>query len=82
VVTSAFRYSSLGLKCPDPVTAVFRGYHDFGTLTEQLEQLVSDYLKNRPSNLKSEFCEMMSVKSMQSYSHPGEPVGLLAAQVS
>jgi hypothetical protein len=42
---------------------------------------MSDYLENRPSEVESEFYEMMYVKSMQSYSHPGEPVGLLAAQV-
>jgi hypothetical protein len=79
---SAFRYKHLGHKCPDPVTANFRSYCDLGALTEQLEQLMSDFLKNRPSKMKSEFREMMNIKSMQSHSHPGEPVGLLAAQVS
>jgi hypothetical protein len=72
----------LGRKCPDPVTANFRSYRDFGALTEQLEQLMSDFLKSRPSKMKSEFREMMYIKSMQSHSDPGEPVGLLAAQVS
>ena len=43
---------------------------------------MSDFLKSKPSTMKSEFREMMHVKSMQSHSHPGEPVGLLAAQVS
>ncbi|KDR17997.1 DNA-directed RNA polymerase I subunit RPA1, partial [Zootermopsis nevadensis] len=74
------RYSSVGLKCPDPVTAYFRCYREFGALTEKLEQLMNDYLKNRPSKTKHEFCEMMFVKSLQSHSDPGEPVGLLAAQ--
>jgi hypothetical protein len=69
-------------KCPDPVTTNFRSYRDFGAVAEQLEQLMSDFLKSRPSKMKSEFREMMYIKSMQSYSHPGEPVGLLAAQVS
>jgi len=43
---------------------------------------MSDFLKSRPSKMKSEFREMMHIKSVQSHSHPGEPVGLLAAQVS
>jgi hypothetical protein len=43
---------------------------------------MSDFLKSRPYERKSEFREMMHIKSMQSHSHPGEPVGLLAAQVS
>jgi hypothetical protein len=79
---SAFRYIHLGRKCPDPVTANFHSYCDFGALTEQLEQLMSDFLKSRPCKMKSEFLEMMHIKSLQSHSHPGEPVGLLAAQVS
>lgn len=74
------RYKHLCCKCPDPVTTNFRSYRDFGAVAEQLEQLMSDFLKSRPSKMKSEFREMMYIKSMQSYSHPGEPVGLLAAQ--
>jgi hypothetical protein len=43
---------------------------------------MSDFLKSRNSKMKSEFHEMMYIKSLQSHSHPGEPVGLLAAQVT
>jgi hypothetical protein len=81
VAVSAYRYNHAGLKCPDPVTTHFRGYRDFGALTEQLEQLVNDSLKDRASEVKSDFRDVMFIKSMQSQSHPGEPVGLLAAQV-
>jgi hypothetical protein len=45
-----------------------------------LEQLVNDSLKNQTSEVKSDFRDVMFIKSMQSHSHPGEPVGLLAAQ--
>jgi hypothetical protein len=42
---------------------------------------MNDSLKNRTSKVKSDFRDVMFMKSMQSQSDPGEPVGLLAAQV-
>ncbi|XP_069699170.1 DNA-directed RNA polymerase I subunit RPA1-like isoform X4 [Periplaneta americana] len=73
-------YNYKALRCADPVSAEFQGDRDFGAITEKLDSLMDDYLKERHSCRKSEFRHLMSVKSMLSHVHPGEPVGLLAAQ--
>ncbi|XP_069690249.1 DNA-directed RNA polymerase I subunit RPA1-like isoform X6 [Periplaneta americana] len=73
-------YNYKALRCADPVSAEFQGDRDFGAITEKLDSLMDEYLKERHSCRKSEFRHLMSVKSMLSHVHPGEPVGLLAAQ--
>ncbi|PSN44886.1 hypothetical protein C0J52_06198 [Blattella germanica] len=76
------RYTNESRRCPDPVSADFQVDRDFGAITEQLDLLMTDYLKTRTCEHKKEFRNMMYVKSMQASSQPGDPVGLLAAQMT
>ena len=76
-----YRYYTESNQCRDPISSDFQVDRDFGAITEQLEKLMTDYLEERACRRKREFRQMISVKSMKSSCPPGEPVGLLAAQV-
>ncbi|KAL4705922.1 hypothetical protein ACJJTC_017504 [Scirpophaga incertulas] len=72
--------------CPDPIPSAFSPEYKFGVINENLEDLVKNYLKNRPVSPfhkytdKEHFEEVMNAKYLSSMAAPGEPVGLLAAQ--
>ncbi|XP_045773267.1 DNA-directed RNA polymerase I subunit RPA1 [Maniola jurtina] len=73
-------------RCPDPIPCKNSPEFKFGTINEQLDGFVQDYLKNRQESTYSEFTEkekfveVMNAKYLASLAEPGEPVGLLAAQ--
>lgn len=73
------KYSKKCVPCPDPVTSRFQPDCNFGSLSEYVEGLMKNYLKNAPEK-SDEFEDLIAVKSMKSLVAPGEPVGLLAAQ--
>lgn len=68
--------------CPDPVNAVFQPDHHYGSLNEHLSGLLDDFSKDMSKKDSKDADSMMKLKTMQSYCAPGEPVGLLAAQVT
>ncbi|XP_078050334.1 RNA polymerase I subunit RpI1 isoform X1 [Augochlora pura] len=70
-------------RCPDPVTSLYRQDLDFGVLSEQIENLIDEYIANKSINSqikKSDLRDLISMKIMKIVCPPGEPVGLLAAQ--
>lgn len=73
------KYILNSLPCPDPVLNVYKPDLCYGSVSEYLEKIISEYFKKN-SNKKSEFMHVMCAKSMNSLAAPGEPVGLLAAQ--
>lgn len=68
-------------KCPDPVASTFQPDANFGAFNERIEKLLEDFKPSRRMKKKREFSNVMKLKVMQSMCAPGEPVGLLAAQV-
>ncbi|RVE44695.1 hypothetical protein evm_010653 [Chilo suppressalis] len=72
--------------CPDPIPSIYSPEYKFGVINEQLDNIIQNYLKNRPENAydiktdKEKFVEVMNAKYLESMAAPGEPVGLLAAQ--
>lgn len=65
---------------PDPIVAKLQPDAHFHSITEKLEELISDYMNKHDNVSRSSVKDMMGLKSMMSYCQPGEPVGLLAAQ--
>lgn len=68
--------------CPDPLNSVLQPDIYYGALTEHLTTLMEDYQGYQKKKQRKEFETMIKFKAMQSLCAPGEPVGLLAAQVS
>ncbi|CAH2096482.1 unnamed protein product [Euphydryas editha] len=72
--------------CPDPIPSKMSPEYKLGTINEQLDNIIENYLKNRHEGAhdeyteKDKFVEIMSAKYLASMAEPGEPVGLLAAQ--
>ncbi|XP_045448274.1 DNA-directed RNA polymerase I subunit RPA1 [Melitaea cinxia] len=73
-------------RCPDPIPSKMSPEFKFGTINEQLDNLIENYLKNRNESAhneyteKDKFVEIIGAKYLASMAAPGEPVGLLAAQ--
>lgn len=73
-------------RCPDPIPSKISPEFKFGTINEQLDNLIENYLKNRNEGAhneyteKDKFVEIIGAKYLASMAAPGEPVGLLAAQ--
>lgn len=67
-------------RCPEPVTSKYREDLEFGVLPESIERLMDDYLSHSPRVRKSDLRDLLSVKFMNTFCPPGEPVGMLAAQ--
>lgn len=65
---------------PDTVNSKFQADCYFGSINERLASVVDDFKTNMKSGQKS-FDDMIKMKAMNSLCPPGEPVGLLAAQV-
>lgn len=69
------------LTCPPPVSSIYQPDCHLGALNEHLVDIVDKYNKDIPSKKeRKHFLEIIQFKAMQSMCHPGEPVGLLAAQ--
>lgn len=67
--------------CPAPVSSVYQPDCHLGALNEHLLDMVENFNKDiRSKKKKRQFLESIQYKAMQSMCHPGEPVGLLAAQ--
>lgn len=73
------KYSKKCLPKPDPVISRYQPDCNFGSLPEHVEDLMVGYMKNLNIDEKA-FENVIAVKTMNSLSCPGEPVGLLAAQ--
>ncbi|GIX88748.1 hypothetical protein CDAR_165131 [Caerostris darwini] len=82
-------------KCPDPVNSKYRPDVTFGSVTEKLDSLISDYVSKNPHNLLwnenlsrnknanlsvENFKDLCYFHGMKSLAEPGDAVGLLAAQ--
>ncbi|KAJ8970269.1 hypothetical protein NQ317_017164 [Molorchus minor] len=68
--------------CPDPTHSVYQPDSHFGSINERLEKLMDGYQQRVKLKRKKEFEGTMKLKAMQSMCAPGEPVGLLAAQIT
>jgi len=68
--------------CPPPVASVFIPSTHFGSLSENVDSLIEDYISSRDEKdfPKQKFRDMMLVKSQLATVAPGEPVGIIAAQ--
>lgn len=74
-------YGENYIKTPDPVVSKFQPDRHYGSITEKLDLLISNYInlhegEVKEKQLRSLICE----KALLSLCPPGEPVGLLAAQ--
>lgn len=67
------------LVCPEPVISNYPPHTNFGSLSENMEKLLTDYNKEH-GETNEELREVIKVKGMSALAAPGEPVGLLAAQ--
>lgn len=67
--------------CPVPLNAVYQPDVFYGSINERLSGLLKSCNLKKKSQRK-EFHNMLKLKAMQSLCDPGEPVGLLAAQVN
>ncbi|XP_039285485.1 DNA-directed RNA polymerase I subunit RPA1 [Nilaparvata lugens] len=67
---------------PDPLTSILQPDRHFQVISEKLDELIDNYLKNNSCGGRgeAEVREVVSVWSMQSMCAGGEPVGILAAQ--
>lgn len=76
---------------PDPITSVYRPDIHLGSISENLDSVISKYMDENPHNLLNNSTEPLSISSaeleqsinscfMKSLCNPGEAVGLLAAQ--
>lgn len=74
------RFKKRCVQLPDPITAKLQPDAHFYSITEKLEELIDNYMKEDDTISRSCLKDMIGLKSMASYCHPGEPVGLLAAQ--
>ncbi|XP_062517493.1 DNA-directed RNA polymerase I subunit RPA1-like isoform X2 [Corticium candelabrum] len=79
--------------CPDPTLSRYSPARYFGSVSENLEDLLDDYVQNNTDKLlcdaeptrrglvqKGKFSTMVELKFMRSLTEPGESVGLLASQ--
>ncbi|RZF33469.1 hypothetical protein LSTR_LSTR010125 [Laodelphax striatellus] len=67
---------------PDPLTSILQSDRHFQVISEKLDELIENYMKNNRSSGKGqeEVREVVSLWSMQAMCAGGEPVGTLAAQ--
>lgn len=74
------RFKKRCLQLPNPITAKLQPDVHFYSITEKLEELINNYMKEHDTVSRSIVKDMIGLKSIASYCPPGEPVGLLAAQ--
>ena len=85
------QYMKVAKPCPDPITSVFRPDLHLGSISENLDSIIFKYMNENPHHLLNNSMDPLSIssseyeRSMNSYymkclCHPGEAVGLLAAQ--
>lgn len=68
-------------RCPDTPNSLFQPDCYYGSLNERLMGLMEQFGESRKGKRRREFQDMVKMKAMRSLCAPGEPVGLLAAQV-
>lgn len=68
--------------CPDTVNSQFSPHCHFGSVSENIQNMLTKHLKSNDFNdeMEENIHNMLFSKTMQSLADPGEPVGLLAAQ--
>lgn len=71
-----------GKSCPDTVNSHFSPHSFFGSISENIQNMLNKHLKSNDFDNEEEenIKNMLFSKAMQSLADPGEPVGLLAAQ--
>ncbi|XP_070563725.1 DNA-directed RNA polymerase I subunit RPA1-like [Ptychodera flava] len=87
------KYSKHCGRCPDPVLSQLQPDLHFGNTSEKFTKMVESYISANPHRLlctqkdvsntrltADQFRTMMNMKYLTSLCHPGEAVGLLAAQ--
>lgn len=87
------KYQKYTSYCPDPINSKFQSDVHFGAISEKMDDIIADYIKNNPFSLLAssddeesskvsplEFRRTINSHYMKSLCHPGEAVGLLAAQ--
>ncbi|GBM77438.1 DNA-directed RNA polymerase I subunit RPA1 [Araneus ventricosus] len=81
-------------RCPDTINSKYRPDTTFGSVSENMDNLISDYVSKDPHGLLSDedeekrkktispenFKDLCYYHSMKSLTEPGDTVGLLAAQ--
>lgn len=68
--------------CPDPLNSVFQPDTVFGALSDNLYSLMESIMPDGKKKEAKSVQNMLKLKAMRSLCVPGEPVGLLAAQVN
>lgn len=74
-----YQNKKAALICPNPVIADYPPHTNFGSISENLEKLLTDYYKDN-ADMDSQLMDVIKLKGMGALAVPGEPVGLLAAQ--
>ena len=85
------RFNEANKRCPDPVNAHHRPDLVFGSVSEKLDEIISNYINKNLKNSYAlspkerlspeKFRNMCYYRASRSLAEPGETVGLLAAQV-
>jgi hypothetical protein len=75
-------YSKLSKQCPDPILSIYSPHTYFGSISEHVEGLLLNYLRNKTNREDDEELvrKMISAKFVKSLAQPGESVGIVAAQ--
>ncbi|KAF8795893.1 DNA-directed RNA polymerase I subunit RPA1 like protein [Argiope bruennichi] len=88
-------YEKSKQRCPDAINSKYRPDTTFGSVSENMDNLISDYVSKNPHGLllddeeesrqqntvtKENFKDLCYFHSMKSLAEPGDTVGLLAAQ--
>uniref|UniRef100_A0A8D8YI58 DNA-directed RNA polymerase subunit n=2 Tax=Cacopsylla melanoneura TaxID=428564 RepID=A0A8D8YI58_9HEMI len=75
------KFSKKLKSCPSPLISTFQPDAHFGSISETLSDLVTQYTKDKSNpSAVDRFKDMIYYKNLQSLANPGENVGVLAAQ--
>lgn len=75
------RFYKLLRRTPDPLVSKYQSDRYFGSITEKLDKLIDNYIKQNKHRVnEKQMKSMMYQKAMSSLCQPGEAVGLVAAQ--
>ena len=86
-MVSFIRYEKASKHRPDPTIGAFLPSRVFGSISENMGEIINSYWKRKeeeggnPYLEKTEYLNMMYLECMKGMAVPGDPVGVLAAQV-
>ncbi|CAG0881746.1 unnamed protein product [Darwinula stevensoni] len=86
--SSHHQYKKASKHRPDPITGAFLPSRIFGSISENMEEVINSYWKRKEEEEgavnaylpKTEYLNMMYLECMKGMAVPGDPVGVLAAQ--